>query len=116
MIQPGRSADTENVDRFISLTVRYEPYATRVQRSIGWLAPELVRAGLTLTEYEENTRQWTGVIDAATYARLATAWRLESEQRVHVLDGVNFESGGCGPVVWVSLTVTELDPVEPTAA
>ena len=71
MGQPGRAADTESMDRLISLTVRSEPYATRVQRSIGWLAPELVRADLTLTEYEPHTRQWPGVIDAATHGRLA---------------------------------------------
>ena len=28
-------------------------------------------------------------------------------------DGMEFEEGGFSPIVWVSLSVRELDPVEP---
>jgi hypothetical protein len=96
---------------FVSLTVKYEPDATIVQRSIGWLAHELVRAGLTLTEDTTDVRRWTGVLDAETYARVALAWRLEDVRRVHILDAMKFEAGRGSPVVWVSLTVSELDPI-----
>jgi len=100
----------------ILLSVKYEPHATGVQRSLGWLAPELVRTGLTLAE-RHDVRRWTGVLDAESYARLAAAWGLH-EHRSHryTLDGGKWDTGGYSPIVWVSLDVTELGAVERYAA
>lgn len=86
----------------INLHVKYEPYAMDLQRSLRWLAPELVGARLTLTE-DDDTREWTGVISADTYARVAAAWSLESGHRV--FDGMEFEVEGSSPIVYVSLDI-----------
>jgi len=96
----------------ISLQVKYERDATGVQRSLGWLAPELVHADLTLTE-DENVREWSGVLDNDTYAQLADAWGLDGQFRSHVFDGLEWDSGGSSPIVWVSSRVSKLDPVKP---
>jgi len=97
---------------FISLKVKYEPSATDLHRSLSWLAPELVHARLALAEDTSDVRTWTGVVDAGTLAWLADAWDLEDESHDCTFDGMDFESGGWSPVVWVSLGVRELDAVE----
>lgn len=103
-----------NDQYLISLEVKYEPDATGAQRSLGRFAPELVHADLTLTE-DADAREWSGVVDSATYARLADGWGLagHSVRHRYVFDGMEFEEGGFSPIVWVSLSVRELDPVEP---
>jgi hypothetical protein len=103
-----------NDQYLISLEVRYEPNATGIQRSLERFAPELVHADLTLVE-DADVREWSGVVDSATYARLADGWRLDGHLARHryVFDGMEFEEGGFSPIVWVSLSVRELDPVEP---
>ena len=95
----------------INLQVRYEPYATDVQRSLSWLAPELVGAELTLTE-DDDTRRWVGVIDANTYMRVVGAWSLEGGHRV--FDGMEFEVEGSSPIVYVTLD-TEPEPAHAMA-
>jgi hypothetical protein len=87
----------------INLQVKYEPYATDVQRSLSWLAPELVGAGLTLVTEGDDWRKWAGVIDADTHARVSAAWSLEDGHRV--FDGMAFETGGSSPIVYVSLGI-----------
>ncbi len=102
-------------DRYlISLKVKYEPDATGIQRSLERLAPELLHADLTPTD-DEDVRAWSGVVDSATYARLAEGWGLNGLPARHryVFDGMEFEEGGLSPIVWVTLSVYELDPVEP---
>ena len=96
----------------ILISVKYEPHATDLQRSLTCLTPELVRIGLTLAEHDD-VRTWIGVLDADSYARLAAAWGLD-ERRSHRLtfDGMEWEAAGSSPIVWVSLDVTELDAVE----
>ncbi len=98
----------------ISLEVKYEPDATGIQRSLERLAPELVHADLTLTD-DEDVREWSGVVDGGTYARLAGGWGLNGYPARHryVFDGMEFEEGGFSPIVWVTLSVCELDPIEP---
>lgn len=91
----------------ISFQAKYEPYATEGQRSLGWLAPELVDAGLTLTE-GNDMREWTGTLDADTYARFADAWGLMDGERV--FDGMEFETDESSPIVYVNVSVRELTP------
>jgi len=96
----------------ILVSVKYEPHATGLQRSLACLALEPVRTGLTLAEHDD-VRTWIGVLDADSYARLAAAWGLD-ERRSHRLtfDGMEWEAGGSSPIVWVSLDVAELGAVE----
>ena len=105
------------MDRHVTLAVEYRPDATDAQRSLSWLAPDLARAGLMLSE-EDDVRKWRGVIDGDTYARFADAWGLNPDlgSQRHVLDGTAFEHRGFSPIVWVSLSVSEpanTDPVKP---
>jgi len=97
----------------ILISVKYEADATDGQRALAWLVPELARAGLTLTE-RDDVRTWDGVIDGDDYARLADAWDLDEHTATHryAFDGMEWKSGGSSPVVWVTLDVTELDPLE----
>jgi len=98
-------------DRYlISLQVKYEPDANDIQRSLSWLAPELVFAGLNLTE-DPDVRTWDGVIDGDTLAWLAHAWDLNDASDAYTFDGSEFEPGGWSPVVWVRLNVSA-HPVE----
>jgi len=53
------------MDRYLTLAVEYEPHATDAQRSLGWLAPELVDANLTITDDVPGVRRWAGVIDGS---------------------------------------------------
>ena len=96
----------------ILIAVKYEGDATDIQRSLAWLVRELAGTGLTLTEHDD-VRTWTGILDAASYARLAAAWGLD-EHRSHryTFGGMEWKAGGSNPIVWVSLDVTGLDSVE----
>jgi hypothetical protein len=68
------------------------------------------------------SRPWAGIVDGATYKRLADAWRLgpgtdvrtrdvgpggtDSQARLYVLAGVNWEVDNDSPIVYVSLLVS----------
>ena len=100
----------------ILISVKDEPCARGVQRSLVWLAPELVGTGLTLAE-RHDVRRWTGVPDAESYARFAAAWGLdEHPSHRYTFDGGKWEAGGYSPIIWVSLDLTELGAVERYAA
>jgi len=99
---------------FINLQVKYTPEANDVQRALAWLVPELVYAGLALTEDTFDMRRWTGVVDSDTYTWFADAWDLEAGSHAFSFDGMEFETGGWSPILSVSLNVSQpnLDPVE----
>jgi hypothetical protein len=94
-----------------------------------WLAPELVDADLTLTEDTHDSRTWAGVIDGDTYARFAEAWGLENKPSElnlsgpsehgdlasdsHAFDGLEWESAGSSPIVWMKYTVSDPVKTEP---
>jgi hypothetical protein len=98
------------MDRYLILTAEYEANATDVQRSLSWLAPELVQAGLTLSE-EGEVRMWTGVLDGDTYARFAERWGVDGERPSYrrVFDGMEFEHEGSSPIIWARLDVSEVE-------
>jgi hypothetical protein len=109
---------------FIVIKAQYEPRCA-YGRSLGWIAPELKDAGLTLledhTDDERPARTWVGVVDGPTFRHFAKAWRLNDEsdrasschvtynshqaERSYVLDGMNWEIGGESPIICVSLRV-----------
>jgi hypothetical protein len=109
--------------RYVILAAAYEPDAPNCARSPGWLVPELVDAGWTLIEDTPDSRKWAGVIDADTYAGLAEGWGLENRRSEadlsmpgehrnlasysYTFDGLEWESGGSSPIVWMRLTVSE---------
>jgi len=103
------------MDRYLTLAVEYEPHATDAQRSLGWLAPELVDANLTITDDVPGVRRWAGVIDGDTYERFVDSWGGEPHipDYRHTWDGMEWEAGGSSPIVWASLTATALEPVKP---
>jgi hypothetical protein len=107
IVGSNEAAKEPMMDCYVTLAVRYEPSATVGQRSLGWLAAELRDAPLPMTRDEDDVRQWSGVIDDATYARLVAHWRLDEKAGSHrnVFDGMNWESDGWSPVVWASLSV-----------
>jgi hypothetical protein len=110
-------------ERYVTLVAALEPDAADWVRSAGWLVPELADAGFTLTEDAPDSRKWAGVVDGDTYARFAEGWGLEdklSEATLgmpgehgdlasygHTFDGLEWESGGSSPIVWMRLTVSE---------
>jgi hypothetical protein len=110
-------------ERYVTLVAALEPDAADCVRSAGWLVPELADAGLTLTEDTPDSRTWAGMVDGDTYARFAEGWGLEhkpSEATLGVpgehgdlacysytFDGLEWESGGSSPIVWMRLTVSE---------
>jgi len=106
---------TETGRRNLILAVAYEADATDAQRSLGWLAPKLVDADLTMTEDTLRLRKWAGVIDGEVYARFADSWGIDPHLTAygHTWDGMEWESGGASPIVWASLTVDALHPGEP---
>jgi hypothetical protein len=113
------------MQRYLNVAVQYEPNAPTGQQSLRWLFPELAGAGLSLTEDTQGMRQWVGVVDADTFARLAETWRLDPRRASwrRLWDGMEWESGGTTPVVWASVSVSQLerssdrqDAVHPCAA
>ena len=103
------------MDRVVILAVDYEPGATHAQRSLGWVAPELVGAGLTMTDDMLGVRRWAGFIDGDTYESFVDSWGGDAQLATyrHTWDGMEWESGGSSPIVWASLTATALEPVKP---
>jgi hypothetical protein len=91
----------------LDLAVQYEPEATKSDRALFRLMPELAHAALTMTENEPGMRRWIGDVDPGTYARLACAWKLD-ERRLpscRTWDGMEWERDGWSPVVWARLSV-----------
>jgi hypothetical protein len=116
-------------ERHVTLVAALEPGREGWAPSPGWLVPELADAGLTLTEDSPDLRKWAGVIDGDTYTRFAAGWGLEtkpSEANLgmpgehgelaryrYTFDGLEWESGGSSPIVWVRLTVSEPMETDP---
>jgi hypothetical protein len=102
-------------DRFIIITSTYEP-GTRSYRSLGSLAPELTHARLSLVDERDEprpSRTWAGLVDGSTFECFADAWRLHDEPtddghpaaRTYTFDGMNWETEGRSPIVYVTLRV-----------
>jgi hypothetical protein len=111
-------------DCYVVIRVAYDRHP-RSGRSLEWIAPELREAGLTMTEERTDepacSRTWAGIVDGATFERFADAWRLDAkphgrtlslvteagdlDMRAYTFDGMNWESGGESPIVYVSLLV-----------
>jgi len=113
------------MDRYVILEAEYEPHAKDAERSLRWLVPELVEAGLTMTEHTPGVRNWAGVIDGDTYERFAAAWDLGNKadarnggvptdghlaQHSYTWDGMEWDLGGWSPIIWMNLKVSE--PIE----
>jgi hypothetical protein len=115
--------------RYVVVRVAYESDAPTGVRSLAWLLPELGDADLRINEDRVDAREWVGVIDNATYTRLADSWNLANqpeeqnldvsteEERsaghVYTWDGMKWESGGSSPIIDVRLRVS--DPVPRSA-
>jgi len=101
------------MDRYVIVAVEYEPDATDAQRSLGWLAPDLADAGLTMTDDMLGVRKWAGLLDGDTYERLVDSWGGDAHLASyrHTWDGMEWEAGGSSPIVWASITATALEPV-----
>ena len=109
-------------DRFVILTVAYERPAGRGP-SLGWIAPELQGAGLSLIEEIHHgwnpCRRWAGLVDGPTFDRFADAWHLHDENDhpasgnpdgnpmmlAHTLDGMNWDTQGESPVIFATVHV-----------
>ena len=109
-------------DRFIILTVAYERHAGPGP-SLGWIAPELQGAGLSLIEENHHgwnpSRRWAGLVDGPTFDRFADAWHLHDENDhpasanpdghpmmlAHTLDGMNWDTQGESPIIFASIQV-----------
>lgn len=104
-------------DRYITIKVAYDSHPS-YGRSLEWIAPELSDANLTLIEDRIDgprpSRTWAGAVDESTFKRFADAWHLDhatgeksptTSTRTYTLDGMNWESGGKSPIVYVSVRV-----------
>lgn len=111
-------------DRYIVITVAYDRHPS-YGRSLDWIAPELSDANLIMTEdrIDETSpsRTWAGVVSGATFERFSDAWQLGAQpcelslrpvteagdlaMRAYTFDGMNWETGGESPIVYVSLLV-----------
>ena len=112
-------------DRYIVIRVAYDR-SPSYGRSLEWIAPELKDAGLVMTEDHTDapspSRTWAGIVDRATFERFADAWQLDRcsherawgpataaggllPLRAYTFDGMNWESGGESPIVYVSLLI-----------
>jgi len=109
-------------DRFIILRVAYERHAPRGP-SLGWIAPELKDAGLSLIEDNRDgwnpSCEWAGLVNEPTFDRFAAAWHLHDENdepasdnvdghpmmHAHTLDGMNWETRGLSPVIFATVHV-----------
>jgi hypothetical protein len=94
-------------------------------RSLEWIAPELCDAGLSLIEDRtagaKPSRTWAGSVSGATFARFSDAWGLDTKPdegpsdvvteagrrslHAYTFDGMNWETGGESPVVYVTVLV-----------
>jgi hypothetical protein len=103
-------------DRYIIISVAYEP-GTRHVQSLRRIAPELKDADLTLIDEHTRpcpSRTWAGIVDGTTFAHLADAWHLHdqptrnghTDTQSYTLDGMNWETDGTSPVVYLTLTVS----------
>ena len=103
------------MDRYLILAVEYEPDATDAQRSLGWVAPELLDAGLTMTDDMLGVRKWAGLLDGDTYERIVDSWGGDADlaNYRHTWDGMEWEVEGSSPIVWASLTAIALEPLKP---
>jgi len=117
-------------DRYMVLEVAYEP-GLDYGRSLEWIAPELQNVGLTMTEDHTNeprpSRSWAGIVDGPTFEQFADAFGLDTQTdrprfglltepwhmlaRTYTLDGMNWEADGESPIVYVSLSVSEMPHV-----
>jgi len=109
-------------DRFIILRVAYDRPAAPAA-SLEWIAPELKDAGLSLIEDNRDGPnpccEWAGVVDGPKFERFAAAWHLYDEDdqaasdnasgqpvmHVHTLDGMNWETQGESPILFVTVHV-----------
>jgi hypothetical protein len=115
--------------RHIKLTVLFDSQ-TSAEHTLRWIAPELYRARLTMTDdHAEGTarsRTWAGTVDDVTFRRFASAWKLIDENgepagkdddrrtatTACTLDGMNWEVEGRSPVVWASVQISPCDAAE----
>jgi hypothetical protein len=102
-------------DRYITITVAYEAELMS-HPSLGWIAPELKDAGLRLIEERgapQPLRTWAGLVDESTYEQFAEAWQVPDEPsgerprapHIHTFDGLNWQTNGESPIVYVTLRV-----------
>ena len=116
-----------SADRYIIIKVAYEPQLD-YGRSLEWIAPELGGAGLTMTEDHTNEphpwRAWGGMVDGPTFERFVDAYGLDNHTeeptfgflaepehlvaRTRTLDGMNWEAGGESPIIYVSVSVSDV--------
>jgi hypothetical protein len=99
--------------RQIRIEVEYDRHP-KYGRSLSWIAPELKDAPPRLTDDhldEPNpSRTWVGVVDGPTFERFAEAWQLDDSQhtpRIYVFDGINWETAGASPIVYVVVDVRD---------
>jgi len=99
--------------RHIAISVRYDRHP-KYGRSLAWIAPELRDAGLEMTDDQVDqttpSRSWAGVVDGPAFERFAEAWRLDradSTPRTYVFDGMNWETAGGSPIVYVVVEVRD---------
>jgi hypothetical protein len=103
-------------ERYIIISVAYEP-GTRGVRSLRWIAPQLKDADLTLIDKHTRphpSRTWAGTVDGPTFEHLADAWHLNDQPtnnghpgtQSYTLDGMNWETDGESPIVYLTLTVS----------
>ena len=96
-------------DRYITIKVAYDSHPS-YGRSLEWVAPELSEADLTVIEDRMEdpspSRTWAGPVDEAAFKRFADAWHLDPEiDDTYTFDGMNWESGGESPIIYVRLDV-----------
>jgi hypothetical protein len=111
-------------DHYVVIRVVYDGHPI-YGRSLEWIAPELSDAGLTMTEDHVDEpspwRTWAGVVEGRTFERFADAWQLDAARhertlglmtgarhlptRAYTFDGMNWETGGESPIVYVCVLV-----------
>jgi hypothetical protein len=98
--------------RHITISVQYDRHPD-YGRSLAWIAPELRDAGLEMTDDQLDqatpSRSWAGVVDGPVFERFAEAWGLDdadSNPRIYVFDGMNWEAAGASPIVCVLVDVS----------
>jgi hypothetical protein len=102
-------------DYFVIITAAYEP-GSSFYRSLESVAPELEVAGLSLVDERTEpkpSRTWAGMVDGLTFEYFADVWQLPDEPtddrppatRTYTFDGMNWETDGTSPIVYVTLHV-----------